>query len=136
MADVLLRDMVDQLRALLHAGKHSDAFALGQHILHSFPKHVETYTLLAQASLEVNDMAGATDLFRRVLSADPENVIALAGMALLNESEEKSDEALWYLERAYEVQPSNDDLRRELLRVRELFYGTAPARLELTSGAL
>lgn len=136
MADVLLRDSVDQLRELLHAGKHSDALALGQHILHYFPKHVETYTLLAQTSLQVNDLAGATDLFRRVLSADPENVLALAGMALLSETQEKYDEALWYLERAYEVQPGNDDLRRELLRVRETFYGTAPARLELTAGAL
>lgn len=136
MADVLLRDYVDQLRDLLHAGKHSDALALGQHILHYFPKHVETYTLLAQTSLQVNDLAGATDLFRRVLSADPENVLALAGMALLSETQEKYDEALWYLERAYEVQPGNDDLRRELLRVRETFYGTAPTRLELTAGAL
>lgn len=136
MADVLLREYVDQLRDLLHAGKHADAFTLGQHILHYFPKHVETYTLLAQASLQVNDLAGATDLFRRVLSADPENVLALAGMALLSETQEKYDEALWYLERAYEVQPGNDDLRRELLRIREMFYGAAPARLELTAGAL
>lgn len=136
MADVLLRDYVEQLRDNLHAGKHADAFALGQHILHYFPKHVETYTLLAQASLEINDLSAATDLFRRVLSADPENILALAGMALLSEVQEKYDDALWYLERAYEVQPSNDDLRRELLRVREMFYGTAPTRLELTAGAL
>ncbi len=136
MADVLLREYVDQLRDTLRAGKYADAFALGQHILHYFPKHVETYTLLAQACLETDDLAGATDLFRRVLSADPENILALAGMALLSETQDKYDDALWYLERAYEVQPSHDDLRRELLRVREMFYGAAPARLELTSGAL
>lgn len=136
MADVLLREYIDQLRDTIHAGKYSDAFALGQHILHYFPKHIETYTLLAQASLETNDLAGATDLFRRVLSADPENILALAGMALLSETQDKQDDALWYLERAYEMQPSNDDLRRELLRMREQFYGTAPARIELTSGAL
>lgn len=136
MADVLLREYIDQLRDTIHAGEYSDAFALGQHILHYFPKHIETYTLLAQASLETNDLAGATDLFRRVLSADPENVLALAGMALLSETQDKQDDALWYLERAYEMQPRNDDLRRELLRMREQFYGTAPARIELTSGAL
>lgn len=124
------------MRAHVQAGRLSDAFALGQHILRYYPKHIETYVVLAQASLEANDMAGATDLFRRVLSADPENVLALAGMALIHEMQDRSDEALWYLERAYEIQPGNDDLRRELVRLREMYYGAVTERLELTPGAL
>lgn len=136
MADVLLQEYVTQLREHVRAGQYSDAFALGQHILHYYPKHIETYVVLAQASLESDDLAGATDLFRRVLSADPENVLALAGMALISEAQEKHDEALWYLERAYEMQPTNDELRRELVRVRDLYYGTTGERLELTPGAL
>lgn len=136
MADVILREYVEQLRAQVQARQLSDAFALGQHILRYYPKHIETYVALAQASLEADDLAGATDLFRRVLSADPENVLALAGMALIHETQERSDEALWYLERAFEIQPANDELRRELLRVRELYYGASDERLELTPGAL
>ncbi len=136
MADVTLRESVEAMRALLRANKYADAYALGRHILHFYPKHIETYTILAQVCLATNDLAGATDLLRRVLSADPENVLGLAGMALISEAQEKHDDALWYLERAYEIQPSNDELRGELLRVRELFYGTAPARVELTPGAL
>lgn len=136
MADVLLRESLEQMRTHLRANKYSDAFALGQHILHFYPKHIETYTVLAQLCLITNDLAGATDLLRRVLSADPENVIALAGMALISETQDKYDEALWYLERAYEITPSNDELRGELLRVREMFYGATPTRIELTSGAL
>ncbi|MDL1896646.1 tetratricopeptide repeat protein [Anaerolineae bacterium CFX7] len=136
MADVILREYVEQLRAQVQARQLSDAFALGQHILRYYPKHIETYVALAQASLEADDLAGATDLFRRVLSADPENVLALAGMALIHETQERSDEALWYLERAFEIQPANDELRRELLRVRELYYGASDERLALTPGAL
>lgn len=136
MADVLLREYIEQLRARIQARQLSDAFALGRHILRYYPKHIETYVTLAQASLEADDLAGATDLFRRVLSADPENVVALAGMALIHETQNRNDEALWYLERAYEMQPTNDDLRRELARVRELYYGANTERLELTSGAL
>jgi tetratricopeptide (TPR) repeat protein len=136
MADVLLHDYVEQLRERVHSGRMSDALTLGQHILRYYPKHIETYVVLAQASLESDDLAGATDLFRRVLSADPENVLALAGMALISEAQDKNDEALWYLERAYEIQPTNDELRRELVRVRELYYGAASERLELTPGAL
>src|SRR6478609_3984481 len=116
MTDVLLRECVDEMRDKLHAGKYSEVLALGKHILHFYPKHIETYTLLGQASLEINDVPGANDVYRRVLSADPENVLALAGMALLAESQDKLDDALWYLERAYEIQPSNDELRRELVR--------------------
>lgn len=136
MADVLLREYIEQLREHLRAGRYSDAFTLGQHILHSFPKHLETYCLLAQASLETDDLAGAADLFRRVLSADPENVMALVGMAVISEAREQMEEALWYLERAYELQPFNPELRRELGRVRESYLGTAPERVELTPGAL
>lgn len=136
MADVLLREYVDRLRELIRGGQYSDAFTLGHHILRYFPKHLETYTLLAQASLDSNDLAGATDLYRRVLGADPENIVALVGMALLEESQDHLGEALWYLERAFEIQPANPEVRRELMRVRESFYGEAPARLELTPGGL
>lgn len=136
MADVTLRESLDLMRSFLRTGHLAEAFALGRHILSFYPKHIETYTVLAQVSLATNDIAGANDLLRRVLSADPENVVALAGMALISEAQDKQDEALWYLERAYEIQPSNDELRGELLRVREQYYGTAPARVELTPGAL
>jgi tetratricopeptide (TPR) repeat protein len=136
MADVTLRESLDLMRSFLRAGHLAEAFALGRHILQFYPKHIETYTVLAQVSLATNDMAGANDLLRRVLSSDPENVIALAGMALISEAQDKQDDALWYLERAYEIQPSNDELRGELLRMREQYYGTAPTRVELTPGAL
>lgn len=136
MSDVLLSQAVDQMRTALRARHYSDALAVGQHILHFYPKHIETYTVLAQVCLASDDLASATDLLRRVLSADPENVIALAGMAYVNETQEKYDEALWYLERAHEIQPSNDELRAELLRLREMYYGGVPTRIELSSGAL
>jgi cytochrome c-type biogenesis protein CcmH/NrfG len=84
MSDVPLNEAVAQLRAHVHSGRHAEALALGRHILHYFPKHVETYVLLGQVSLDVNDLSSANDLFRRVLSSDPENVMALAGMALIS----------------------------------------------------
>lgn len=136
MADVLLRECITELRGHVRERRFSDALALGQHILHYYPKHIETYALLAQACIETNDLAGAADLFRRVQSADPENVVALTGLALLSEAQDKYDDALWYLERAFEIQPVNDDLRRELVRLREAYFGAAPERLELTPGAL
>lgn len=136
MAEILLHDAIQDMRADLGAGRLSSALERGRHILQFYPKHIETYLVLAQVCLKSGDLANAQDLLRRVLSSDPENVIALAGMALISEAQEKSDEALWYIERAYEIAPSNDELRGELLRLREQFYGTAPARIELTSGAL
>ncbi len=136
MADVPLSEYVDQVRELVRAHEFAAALELGRHILQYYPRHLETYTLLAQACIETNDLAGAADLFRRVLGADPENLAALTGMALLSEAQEKYQDALWYLERAFEIQPANDELRRELVRLREIYYGSAPERLELTPGAL
>ena len=119
MGDILLRDALEQLRAKVTAGEYADAVALAQHILRYYPKHVETYLLLAQVSLETNDHAAAADLFQRVRSADPENIIALLGLGILAETAQRLDDAVWYLELAFEMQPWNGELRRELARVYE-----------------
>lgn len=134
--EVLLREYVNELRGLILAGHYSDALTLGQHILHYYPKHIETYRLLGEASLETDDVRGATDLFRRVLSSDPENIIALGGMALIFEEQGKLDQAMWHLERAYEIQPMNPELQKEFQRVQREFQGTSAPSLKLTPGAL
>lgn len=134
--EVLLREYVDELRGQILAGHYSDAFNLGQHILHYYPKHIETYRLLGEASLETDDVRGATDLFRRVLSADPENIIALGGLALIFEQQGKLDQSVWHLERAYEIQPMNPELQKELQRIQTAYSGTTAPSPKLTPGAL
>ena len=52
------------------------AIAIGQHVLRHHPKYVEAYRVLAKATLEQGEVGYAADLFKRVLSADPEDLEA------------------------------------------------------------
>lgn len=136
MAQVLLQDYVEKMREHLSAGRYSDALTLGQHILQHYPKHLETYRLLAEASLESNDLHSAADLFQRVRSADPESIVALVGLSIVYEHRDELDQAIWHLERAFEIQPANSELRQELLRLYQERDGAPRERLKLTPGGL
>jgi tetratricopeptide (TPR) repeat protein len=136
MTEVPLTDYLERMRAHLHEGQYADVMTLGQHVLQYYPKHLEVYRLLAEASLETNDLNAAADLFQRVCSADPENIIALVGLSIVHEQHKEFQEAIWHLERAFEIQPTNAELRKELLRLYAEHEGTPRERLKLTPGGL
>ncbi|MGB8649018.1 MAG: tetratricopeptide repeat protein, partial [Anaerolineae bacterium] len=136
MTEVLLRDYVEEMREHLREGRFSQVLALGNHILSFYPKHLETYRLLAETNLEMNELDAAENLFNRVRSADPENLVAFIGLSIIHEHRSQIDEAIWHLERAFEIQSSNGELRRELLRLYESRDGTRRTRFKLTQGAL
>lgn len=136
MTLVPLHDHVEMMREHLREGQFADVITLGHHVLRHYPKHLETYRLLGEASLETGDLSAAADLFQRVRSADPENVVALVGLSIVHEQQKQIEEAIWHLERAFEIQPANADLRKELLRLYAEQEGTARERLKLTPGGL
>ena len=136
MSQVPLRDYLEKMRTQLHEGQYADVMALGQHVLKYYPKHIETYRLLGEASLERNDLTAAADLFQRVRSADPENTTALVGLSIVHAQHKELEEAIWHLERAFEIQPANAELRKELLRLYAEYEGAPRNRLKLTPGGL
>ena len=57
-------------------------------------------------------------------------------MSVIREEDEKFDEAIWHMERAFEVQPANTTIQGELLRLYGLREGVKPHKVRLTRGAL
>ncbi|MCX7839338.1 MAG: tetratricopeptide repeat protein [Anaerolineae bacterium] len=133
---VALTAYSDEIRALIRNDRNDEAIAIGKHILRYYPKYVEVYEHLGQAFLEKGRHEDAKELFRRVLSADPENIIAYVGLAILLEQEQLIAEAVWHMERAYELSPDNPELHQELHRLYHELDGRPRARLKLTPGAL
>src|SRR5690606_3065870 len=78
----------------------------------------------------------AADLFRRVLSADPEDLAARIGLAAVYREEGILDEAIWQMLRAFELAPGNGEVRQQLRALFERRDGRAPGRLKLNSAAL
>ncbi len=135
MLDLTLRGQYERAARLLRSGDLLEAAATCHRILESFPKHIDTYSLLGQISLEMGNHKAAASLFRRVLSADPEHTVAYASLSAIYAARGLLDEAIWSAERALEGSPSNREIRQELLR---LYRERDPeaARLEIRRGPL
>ncbi len=73
MSDVLLFDLSQQLEKLFAEKRYDDGFALGRHILQSYPRHLQTYKQMGLAALDAGRLEDSADLLQRALSADPED---------------------------------------------------------------
>ena len=136
MADIRLKDYVAKIKDLIRSVRLDEAIAHCQHILRYYPKHVETYSLLGEACLEKQMYREAIEFFQRTLGADPENLTARVGLGVIYDEQGAFPEAIWQLERAFELVPGNSEVRRELLRLYGQFDGIDKSRLKLTRGAL
>ncbi len=136
MAKVSLRLYNREIEKLVDGSQIEEAIAHCKYILQSFPKHVETYRLLGKAYLENQRYGEATDIFQRVLSSTPDDFVSHIGLSIIREDEGNLDAAIWHMERAYEVQPSNGAIQDELRRLHGRRDGIEPPRIRLTRGAL
>jgi tetratricopeptide (TPR) repeat protein len=136
MAAIPLREYVREIEKQVDGGRNEEAIAHSRHILETFPKHVEVYRLLGKAYLESQRYGDAGDIFQRVLSTVPEDFVAHVGMSIIREDEGNFDEAIWHMERAFDVQPSNSAIQEELRRLYGRRDNVEPPKIRLTRGAL
>ncbi len=137
MAKISLRMYNREIEGLVEQGQRLDeAIAHCRHILQTYPKHLETYRLLGKAYLEAKRYDQAVDIFQRVLVAAPEDFVAHVGMSIIADDKGRLDDAIWHMERAFEVQPSNAAIQGELQRLFGRRDGVEPPKIRLTRGAL
>ena len=117
MAKVSLRNYNREIEAMTDRGQLDEAIAHCQHILKTFPKHLETYRLLGKAFLEYKRYKDAVDIFSRVLVVAPNDFVANVGMSIIRDEENNLDDAIWHMERAFEVQSANPAIQGELQRL-------------------
>jgi len=136
MAKVSLRAYNREIETMIDRGQLDEAIAHCHHIFKILPKHLETYRLLGKAYLEYKRYNDAVDIFTRVLVAVPNDFVANVGMSIIRDEESKLDDAIWHMERAFEVQPSNSAIQGELQRLYGRRDGVQPPRIRMTRGAL
>ncbi|HAV76296.1 MAG TPA: hypothetical protein DCX53_02980 [Anaerolineae bacterium] len=136
MAKVSLRAYNREIEAMIDRSHLDEAIAHCQHILKTFPKHLETYRLLGKSYLEAKRHEEAVDIFSRVLVAEPSDFVAQVGMSIIRDEQDKLDDAIWHMERAFETQPSNAAIQGELQRLYGRRDGAQPPRIRMTRGAL
>jgi tetratricopeptide (TPR) repeat protein len=136
MAKVPLRAYNREIETMIDRGQLDEAIAHCHHILKTFPKHLETYRLLGKAYLEYKRHGDAADIFSRVLVSVPNDFVSQVGMSIIRDEENKLDDAIWHMERAFETQPSNSAIQGELQRLYGRRDGVQPPRIRMTRGAL
>ena len=136
MASLSLRAYLQKIENLIDRGETEEAIAHCKHILKKFPKYVDTYRLLGKSYLEMQRYQEASDVLQRVLSVIPDDFVSQIGMSIIREDSENLDEAIWHMERAFEIQPSNNAVQDELKRLYGRRDGVIPQKILLTRGAL
>jgi len=136
MAKISLRSYIREIDSLVDQERFDEAIAHCRHILSQFPKHIDTYRLLAKAYLERNQNSNAADIFQRVLSAIPDDFVSHIGMSLIREEEGNLKAAVTHMERAFEKQPYNNAIQEEIRRLYGKRDGVEPSKVRLTQGAL
>ncbi|HEX6385581.1 MAG TPA: tetratricopeptide repeat protein, partial [Anaerolineae bacterium] len=114
MTITALHDYIRKIEQLLEEGHFPEAENHCRHILAHYPRHLDTYRVLAKALLEQHRYEDAADLFQRVLSADPNDLVAHVGLADIYRHESLLDQSLWHLERAFELEPYNHVIQDEI----------------------
>ena len=136
MVDLTLNGQYQEATRLVRSGQLEDAAAVCRRILTTVPKHIATYSVLGQVSLGMGEHEVAANIFRRVLSADPEHALAYASLGAIYEERSLLDEAIWQLQRAFELSPGNVAIREELSRLCAERSMSGSARVKLTRGGL
>ena len=136
MAEISLQEYLQEIDDAIDQGRYDEALAHGRHILQHYPKYLPAYRLLGKAMLEAGRDDLAEDMFRRVLSGDPEDFVARVGMSIIADRRGDLQRAIWHMERAFELAPNNEAIQEELRRLYGRRDGVEPARLQLTRAGL
>ncbi len=142
---ITLRAYLDDINGLLARGAATEVISHCRYVLQHYPRNIETYRLLAQALLQKAQDQGieplfgeAAEVFQRVLGVMPNDYVAHLGLSEIREHENRLDQAIWHMERAYEQIPGNQLLQTALRGL----YGKrdgenrTPEKIHLTRGAL
>lgn len=136
MAEISLRDYLSKLDSLLAKGAPSEVIHHCRHILQYYPKNADTYRILGRALFNSGSWQEAGEVFRRVLSVYPDDYTAHTALSEIYLRLKRPDDAIWHLERAFELDPNNqpvlDNLRELYRRHRKIEH----SKVQLTAGAV
>ncbi|GHO96783.1 hypothetical protein KSF_068310 [Reticulibacter mediterranei] len=113
MAQITLRDYLQETEDVIGNGRADDALTRCQYVLARFPESLEAQRLLGEVYLAQEHYDEAQQTFDWVLTNDPENVIVYCDRALISERRADYDTALDCYQQAYELSRGNNQIRNE-----------------------
>jgi len=136
MANIPLRNFQRKIEEMIAGGMIDNALSACQAILEKFPKNFHTYQILGKAFLEKQQLDLADCIFDLVLKIDPDDFVAHIGKSFIRENQDDLPGAIEHMKRAFELEPGNEGLQKEVKRLIQAKDGVAPNNVRLTRGAL
>ncbi len=136
MPEVTLEEYTKEIDYFIEEARYLEALAHVRHILKQHSRYIGAYYLLGKVMLETDLPTLAINMFRRVLAADPEHLMARIGLGLAHIHLDNINAAIWNLERAHEIHPGDADLSNELRRLYGRRGGMEPEHVPLTRAGL
>jgi tetratricopeptide (TPR) repeat protein len=103
--------------AYRRAGDHPRALEVLAAGLLNHPAYVPALIVQARCHLDLREDQPAEASFRSVIEGDPHNLIALKGLADICERGSRTAEALTFLDRLLEADPTHDEARAQATRL-------------------
>src|SRR5215472_806585 len=113
MAQITLRDYLQQTEDAISSSRVDDALTHCQFMLSYFPEALEIQRLLGEVYLAQGLMEEAQQILDWVLTNDPENVLAYCNRAHLSELIAEYDVSLDCYQQAYELSRGNGQIREK-----------------------
>ncbi|RLC89574.1 MAG: hypothetical protein DRI37_03560, partial [Chloroflexi bacterium] len=136
MTEVTLEAYTDEINQMVEEASYLEALAHLRHILNHYPRYLQAYYILGEMMLEADLPQLAADMFRRVLNANPEHLLAHIGLALAHDKLDNTQAAIWNLQQALELDPGNKELGTEIRRLYERDGNITPDYIALTRPGL
>jgi tetratricopeptide repeat protein len=113
-------------------GQYPKALEVLEAGLANHPDYVSARVVLGRVHLTTGDKAKAREAFARVVTLDPESVIALKALADLAEEEGQGEEALRWSGQLLAVDPGNDEAIKQQERIAAAAPPPAPPEVRLS----
>lgn len=112
-------------------GMYADALELLEIGLTQHPHYVPAHIVRGRCHLDTGEDLAAEAAFRRVAELDPENVIALKGLAEIAERSGRFEDARGQLLRLLAFDRNNEEARLQLERVEKMLITPSPGTIKL-----
>lgn len=133
---ITLRQLYNLIDEKIINQDHDEALNYSQFLLERYPKNLIVHQLLAKIYLDIKQFDLALIFFEKILEIVPDDFVSHIGISIISENFGNLTRALESMRRAYEIQPSNESLQNEVIRLIRQKDGFAPEKLRLTRGAL
>lgn len=112
-------------------GMYADALELLEIGLTQHPHYVPAHIVRGRCHLDAGEDPAAEAAFRRVAELDPENVIALKGLAEIAERGGRFEDARGQLLRLLAFDRNNEEARSQLERIEKMLVTPSPGTIKL-----